>query len=354
MPIYPPLRISTIGGVLAAIPHLLGFAPENSLVVLASRPPSAAISLVLRYDLADPPDREHAADVADHLVSVLAREHMTRVVLAGYGPGHLVTPVIDSIRSAAARDRLDVTDALRVHEARYWSYLCTDPACCPADGVAFDPATHPDGAAMAAAARAAGATPTVSSRAELAATLQPLAGPDARTMARATERAERTVARITSRDGARAIYRPGLAAVRHAIDAYRDGGQLHPDARHAWLSVVLSVLRIRDDAWARMDPAHAGAHLRLWTNTLRRAQPGYAAAPAALLAFTAWQLGEGALANVALDRALADTPGYPLAILLRDAIQAGIAPAHALPPLTPEEVADSYDDPGDQPGPAAG
>ena len=40
------------------------------------------------------------------------------------------------------------------------------------------------------------------------------------------------------------------------------------------------------------------------------------------LAFTAWQAGDGALANVALDRALADTPGYTMALLLRDAIAA--------------------------------
>ena len=57
-----------------------------------------------------------------------------------------------------------------------------------------------------------------------------------------------------------------------------------------------------------MDPAHARAHQRLWTDLTRHAQPGYIAAPASLLAFTAWQNGNGALANLALDRALADTP----------------------------------------------
>ena len=51
---------------------------------------------------------------------------------------------------------------------------------------------------------------------------------------------------------------------------------------------------------------------------MRRAQPGYVAAPASLLAVTAWQAGDGALANVALDRALADIPSYSMALLLRD------------------------------------
>ena len=82
-----------------------------------------------------------------------------------------------------------------------------------------------------------------------------------------------------------------------------------PAIGYAWLALVLTRLRIRDDAWARMDPEHREAHRRLWTDVVRRAQPGYVAAPASLLAFTAWQGGEGALANIALDRALADDPG---------------------------------------------
>ena len=76
----------------------------------------------------------------------------------------------------------------------------------------------------------------------------------------------------------------------------------------------------------------------------RRAQPGYVAAPAALLAFVAWQSGDGALANVALDRALADDPGYSMALLLRQVINAGAPPSMAALPMTPEEVAASYDD----------
>ena len=74
------------------------------------------------------------------------------------------------------------------------------------------------------------------------------------------------------------------------------------------------------------------------------AQPGYVAAPAALLAFVAWQCGDGALANVALDRALADDPRYSMAQLLRQVISAGAPPSLARLPMTPEEVAASYDD----------
>jgi Domain of unknown function (DUF4192) len=52
-----------------------------------------------------------------------------------------------------------------------------------------------------------------------------------------------------------------------------------------------------------MDPAHLDAHRRLWIDVTRRAQPGYVAAPASLLAFATWQFREGRT-NVAFDWAL--------------------------------------------------
>ena len=57
----------------------------------------------------------------------------------------------------------------------------------------------------------------------------------------------------------------------------------------------------------------------------------------------AWPSGDGALANVALDRALTDDPGYSMALLLRQVIGAGAPPSLARLPMTPEEVAASYD-----------
>jgi hypothetical protein len=108
--------------------------------------------------------------------------------------------------------------------------------------------------------------------------------------------------------------------------------------------VALRDLRVRDDAWARMDPAHRDAHRRLWTDVVRRAQPGHVAAPASLLAFVAWQCGDGALANVALDRALADDPSYSMATLLRQVISAGAPPSLARLPMSPEQVAAAYQD----------
>jgi hypothetical protein len=170
-------------------------------------------------------------------------------------------------------------------------------------------------------------------------------------MTRETRRAERIAAKLmastTSTEspaGKRPVTEEGLAAVQAAISTYREGGSIEHYGQFAWLALVLTSLRVRDDAWARMDPDHRDAHLRLWTDLTRHVQPGYIAAPACLLAFTAWQGGNGALANLALDRALADNPSYSMARLLRDVIDAGTPPSMARLPMTPEEVAASYSD----------
>jgi hypothetical protein len=105
---------------------------------------------------------------------------------------------------------------------------------------------------------------------------------------------------------------------------------------------------VRDDAWARMDPRHRAEHRRLWTDVVRHACEPFVPAPASLLAFTAWQSGDGALANVAIERALAADPEYSMAHLIGQALDAGLPPSAARLPMTPEEVEASYA--GTEPG----
>ena len=341
------VRARSLQELLAVVPLLLGFMPEASLVVIGVAPPRDRVRVTLRYDLPDPPDADLAADIVAHAVGVLSSQRLTAAVAVGYGPEAPVAPLAGALRDAARAAGIDLRDVLRVFGGRYWSYTCGDEACCPAAGTPFDVTDHSDSAEMAAAG-----THVLASRAAVAARVAPLGGIAAESMRQATRRAERHVAqllakvRASSRLGAarHMIAAEGLAAVGAMIARYRDGGRFTSDYEVARLTVALRDLRVRDDAWARMDPAHAGAHLQLWTDVTRRAQPGYVAAPAALLAFVAWQSGDGALANVALDRALADDPRYSMALLLRQVITAGAPPSLARLPMTPEEVAASYDE----------
>ena len=115
-------------------------------------------------------------------------------------------------------------------------------------------------------------------------------------------------------DGLRRVVDEGRAAVCEAIAAYRAGARITDHDRLAWLTVTVADLRVRDDAcWM---PGFRAAHRRLWTDLVRHAVRPYVPAPASLLAFTAWQSGEGALANIAIERALAADPKYSMARLL--------------------------------------
>src|SRR6266851_2312429 len=349
-PERPRVRIDSPAALLAVIPHLLGFTPEASLVVVAVAPAGGRVEFAFRYDLPDPPDAAMTADIAAHATGLLSRRHLTRAVVAGYGPGPLVTPLADALRAAAPDAGVRLAEVLRAEGGRYWSYLCQQPSCCPPEGVPFDPAAHPAAGAIAAAGE-----PVLAGRDALAAIIAPLAGPAAEAMARETQYAERIAAKLFTRSGPGALDGPGVAAVQAAVRLYRDGGTMNVNFMYAWLALVLQRLRIRDDAWARMDPAHVAAHRRLWTDLVRRAQPGYVAAPASLLAVTAWQEGNGTLANIALDRALADDPRYSMALLICDALDAGGPPSMAAPPMTPEQLSAHYADHSSaDPGAAAG
>ena len=308
------------------------------MVVIALAGPKGRIRLAVRFDLPEPSDHQIAELIAQHAAAVITRNQLGHAVAIGYGPGELVTPVADRIRQALPAAGIQLQDIIRVEDGRYWSYTCANPACCPADGHPVTiPGTHPAATAMVYAG-----LPAAPSRAALAATIAPLTGAAADEMRRATARAERAL-RPDAISGPAAPVADGLAAVQRAIRLYRDGGSLTAPAEFARLAIALISLRIRDDAWARMDPQHRAAHARLWTDLTRRTCPGYVAAPASLLAFTAWQAGHGALANLAIDRALTDDPAYSMALLLSDALAAGMPPSAARLPMTPDEVAASYD-----------
>ena len=108
------------------------------------------------------------------------------------------------------------------------------------------------------------------------------------------------------------------------------------------LLLALDDLLVRDAAmgWAPVGPGRRGRRAipsgdtpaeapggeLLWRALLEVAPDECAAAPATLLAWSAYLRGDGLTANLALDRALAADPGYRLAGLLAAAYSRGVAP----------------------------
>jgi hypothetical protein len=336
------LRAASPDAVLAVVPHMLGFYPSKSLVVLGLGAQNRVL-VTFRYDLPEPPDEQLAQDIAEHAGYVLDRERISSALLVGYGPEDLVVPVIGNAAVRLLTSGIDLPEVLRADGGRYWSMLCDEPACCPPEGRSYDPGSHPAAAAMAGAGLAA-----QPDREALARTLQRPAGA-ADLISRATGHALARLEDLVGlgeaegdRDPQLRATRTGRREVQRAIRRYRCGGRIDSIEHLAWLAVLLSDIRVRDDAWARMHPAHRDQHCRLWTDVLRSAALDYVPAPASLLAFTAWQAGNGALASMAIDRALSANPSYSMAHLLEEAIEAALPPSAARLPMTPAAVAASY------------
>jgi hypothetical protein len=119
----------------------------------------------------------------------------------------------------------------------------------------------------------------------------------------------------------------GWRLVEAAITAAADGTLTLDDRSVVDLAVALVDPAVRDAALLRCTGSAAAAAEQLWAALARETPDPEAAEPAVLLAASALLRGDGALANVALDRAERAWPGHRLGGLLRRVAEAGMRPA---------------------------
>jgi Domain of unknown function (DUF4192) len=311
----PSFLVRSATDVVAAVPYLLGFHPADSLVVVGMH--DEQVVFTARYDL---PPADLAEEQAKHLAVLIARQGINGATLLGYGVAARVTPAVVQAAAEIRRTGITVLDVLRVTDGQFWSYLCEEAGCCPKP-------CPPADSAVAAAATFAGQV-ALPDRDALVAQLAPVTGDERAAMAAATARAQGRLtdefgADLSGDDFARLLRRAGRRAVRDAERRYRSGRRLTDD-EVAWLGVTLVDLEVRDYAWERTGEEEW--RLPLWTDVLRRVEPGYVPAPAALLSFAAWRQGSGALARDAAERALAQDPEYRMAAQMDELLGLGLSP----------------------------
>lgn len=308
------LTLQTPTDLLAAVPYLLGFHPHDSVVVIGLCGTRVVFSV--RTDLPPP---EHASAVVDQLVGVVAEHGVDFALLIGYGEGQRVTRTVLSLREALIGRGVGVGEVLRAHDGRYWSYLCGSPDCCPADGVPYDASATE----VAAAATYAGQVAWVD-RAALEYSLASVDGAE-------REAADQTTELVAAELGADRADRRQVATrvLADAVRCHASGGRISDD-QMARLALLTANIAVRDRCWTRIAGSGPAleTHVALWTEVTRRARADLVAAPATLLAYAAWRTGNGALARIAVERALATDPRYTLALLLGEALD------RALPPST--------------------
>jgi hypothetical protein len=117
-------------------------------------------------------------------------------------------------------------------------------------------------------------------------------------------------------------------------DPLRAGDSWLDDDRAVGLVWALQVPLVREAAIASCTGSRPQAAEALWAALARGVPDPEAAEPAALLALSALLRGDGALANVALDRAEAAWPGHRLTATLRGLALAGIRPSELRACLT--------------------
>jgi hypothetical protein len=286
----------------------------------------------LRGDL--PPPAEVAGVVAG-LAGMLQARHITDVLAIGYGPGAAADPVMRALERELRRRRIHVREMLRTESGRYWSYLCDNPLCCPLDGTPYEITTT----AVAAKATVTGRV-VLPNREAVVRTLGPPVGLALAAMRVATDRAGVRLCGLLERGNGRTLLeQAGETAIRDGLARYSEGRPDQPDQPErperlddeevAWLSLLLQTLSVRDRAWRRIDAGGRPvwpAHERLWHDVLIRCEPGLAAPPGVLLAYTLWRSGDGMRAGVAVERALEADPDYSAAHLMASVL------ANAVPP----------------------
>jgi len=298
------LTARTPEDILAVVPVVLGFEPTESLVMLTfgSDPPFHA-----RVDLPDHADA--VAEMAGSLVEPARARLVPRVFLIAYSARDLFADrALEQTARALRSAGIAVIDGLRTDGQRW----CPVPgrAGVPPDGVPYDLSAHPFAAQAVYDGRVVHA-----SRDRLAATV--VADP---------ERVGRVVPALA------ALTREPLPALdeglwaRELVIRHVTAGGAPDDADVARLLRGILDVRVRDAAWSPLCREQAREHVEFWADVVRRAPDPLVPAPAALLAFAAWQAGQGALAWCAVDRCVEVDPGYSLAGLVAELLTRAVPP----------------------------
>ncbi|WP_078615445.1 DUF4192 family protein [Streptomyces sp. 303MFCol5.2] len=338
-----------------ALPYLLGYRPEDSIVLVALHDRGGRGRFGGRARLGIPANPDDWGAVAQQLTQGLVKGSERRgtrpASMVAYlcqepGKGETGRQVMERLQPLAHRLRLEcgrldvpVIEALCIADGRFWSYCCGGKGCCPVEGVAMG---LPGTSVLAAAATYAGIQVRGTLR-ELRARLLPLETGAALEQEIALDTAGMAlVPRMLDKESRAAVAEETLdlagRVVRRLAEAPVVPGALPADRRDdellgfdeaAALILGLQDRATRDRAAGWMEGDEAAPTLRLWRALARRCVGPYgehAAPPLTLAGWVAWSTGDELEAREALAMALGADPDYLFARLLHQACNEGLDP----------------------------
>jgi hypothetical protein len=308
----PDFHLNRPGVLIAALPAVLGFVPEKSLVLVTVD--RGELGCVMRVDLSDEVSEsvEHLAEVAaaaepDAAIAVVVDESGAACRMCNDDYRRL-TATLSSALAERGIELLAAHIVDRVAAGGRWH--CADG--CGLAGRVEDPSASP----LAVAAVLDGR----------------------RLYARRTELQEIVAVADPARSAAMAavigscdIDRPDAEVrgdVETAIAAAADvaDGQPLSDDTAARLACALTDPLVRDTLYALAVGEDAGAAESLWAELARRLPEPWRVEALVLLAFSAYARGDGPLAGVSLDAALRCDDAHRMAGMLDTALQSGMRP----------------------------
>lgn len=312
------------GALIAALPAVLGFVPENSLVLVSVD--DGELGAVMRVDLSDA-----LAERVAHLAEVAAAA----------APEAAIAVIVDADGAACAGCNDDhrqlctaLEEALAQHDIELWAAHVVDRVArggrwhcvdgCGSGGAVDDPSASP----LAAAAVLDGRR-LYARRADLQAVI---AVDDPGRSARLADAVRREAARreAAHRDDPASdvlLHRRDVESAMATASRVAGGAALS-DRELAALGCALSDVQVRDTLYALAVGESAGDAESLWALLARTLPAPWRVEPLVLLAYSAYARGDGPLAGVSLEAALRCDPDHRMAGMLDQALQSGIRPEH--------------------------
>lgn len=310
----PSVRLTEPADVVCMVPHLLGFHPEDSIVVMACARLRLALTARIPLDMADKP-----ADLARTLGLLDRRVPDAGWLVVGYGSDLLrVSTALTQVTQLLDESR--VISCQQVDAGRYWEHGHPERPC----------QIVPEHSTAVTEAVIAGMV-VAPDREALRERIAPPKGWAAR---RARERVECAREEVMTM---------GIADRVICCDALLDRAAVGLDTLSdddlTLLGVLMHQPATRDIALKRLDHEHRWPNLALWQRVIRAMPVADQGPVLAVLGIACWVAGEGALQVICLERGKELAPNDRLLALLAKST------ALALPPQLWFQVLDHLDEP---------
>jgi hypothetical protein len=234
--------------------------------------------------------------------------------------------VVAVVRGALRAARIEIRDAYRVSDGRWWSYLCRDPQCCPTEGTEIVAPEQPGGPSTVAATAVHAGMAILPDRASLRQSLEPPAPWTRGATSQALDRVgEGLIARWRAGQQDQ-VETEVLDLIASLVIRFGRRCPTITDDEAVLVAIGLHDVEVRDTAITWTIGKDAEALQLLLVEVVRRVGPPEHVPAATVLAWCAYLRGNGALASVALELVNETNPNYSLALLIDQMLQGGIHP----------------------------